>query len=45
MKVAGTVTSGSLVDLVLDEEIDHGEDRGKESKLGDKKLMVSCKSS
>ena len=42
MPRSGTLTPRSLVDLVLDEEIYHGNDGGKESELGHEKLMVNC---
>jgi len=32
MRAVGTPTAGSLVNLVLNEEVDHGDDGGKESK-------------
>lgn len=33
MREAGIHTSGSLVNLVLDEKVDHGDNGGKESKI------------
>ena len=36
-----TLTPGSHVDLVLDEEIYHGNNGGKESELGHEKLTVN----
>ena len=38
--VVGILTPRSLVDLVLDEEMDHSDDRGQEFKLGHEKLTV-----
>lgn len=40
--VVGTLTPGSLVDLVLDEEIHHRGDGGKESELGHERVTVNC---
>ena len=45
MRVVGTPTSGSLVDLVFDEEIDHRDDRGKESKVSCERLVANLWSS
>jgi len=38
----GTLTPGSLVDLMLDEEIHHRDDGGEESELDHEQLTVNC---
>lgn len=45
MEAVGTLTPGYLVNLVLDEEIDHRDNRGKESKLSRERLAVRCEMS
>jgi len=42
MRTVGILTPRSLVDLVLDEEIDHRNNRDKESGMGRQRLAADC---